>query len=473
MWFRKGKIVKAGESNINLNHFYKSVFVLVIPLALQNLINVGVTAADVIMLGRVGESVLAGAAIANQIQFIMILLLFGLGSGITVLAAQYWGKGDKGTIEKILAMGMRISFVITLFFNVLAVLIPTYLLQIFTREAEVIANGRIYLQIVAFSYVFMGITMTYLLVMRSIQRVIVATVVYSCSLVVNVILNFILIFGISFGFGALHIDTPALGIQGAAIGTVFARILEVLLIFIYARFFNKDVKFRWKNLFQTDKVLLKDFIRYAMPVVGNEAIWGVAISANTAILGHLGSEAIAANSVAQVVRQLATVVSFGLASTTAIYLGKTIGEKKFEEAKVYAKKFTQLSLIMGVVGGILILIASSFVVEFMVLSQRAAGYLQFMLIVMAYYVVAQAYNATFIVGISRAGGDTKFGLYADTFSMWTGSLLLAFLAGYVFRFSVPVVYVLLMADELIKVPLSALRYKSFKWLKNVTREFGT
>ncbi len=453
---------KTDNLGINWGNFYKSVFALVIPMALQNLINVGVTAADVIMLGRVGEKVLSGASLAGQIQYIMTLFLFGLASGATVLTAQYWGKGDKKAIEKILALGIKAAVGVTAVFTIAALGVPELLMKIFTGDPEVISEGVRYLRIVAFSYLLIGITQTYLFVMRSIERVVVATIVYFMSLICNVTLNLILIFGF-LGF-------PALGITGAAIATLISRILELILVLCYARFKNKDIKFRFAYFWKSDKVLLKDFIKYALPVVLNEAMWGLGTSANTAILGHMGSAAVAANSVAQVARQLATVVAFGMANATAIYLGKTIGEHKLEVAKAYAGKFIKLSLILGAAGGLLILAASPIATAVLSLSVEAKGYLQIMFLVMSYFVVAQAFNTTMIVGIFRSGGDTKFGLIMDVATMWGCSILLGFLAAFVFKFSVPVVYIILMGDELVKFPITAIRYRSYKWLKNVTRD---
>ena len=423
------------DLNIKWKDFYKNVFALVVPMALQNLINVGVTAADVVMLGKVSEKVLSGASLAGQIQYIMVLFLFGLTSGATVLTAQYWGKGDKTAIEKILALGIR---------------------------SAVIAEGVKYLRIVACSYIIMGITNVYLYVMRSIERVIVATVVYLVSFLCNVVFNAIFIFGL-FGF-------PALGIRGAAIATLIARIMELVLVCGYAKIYNKDVKFRVHYFLHQDKLLVRDFLVYSLPVVLNEVMWGLGTSANTAILGHMGSSAVAANSVAQVARQLATVVSFGLSSATAIYLGKTIGERKFDHARAYAKRFIILSVVMGVIGGGLILIASPVVISFLSLSATARYYLKMMFYVMSYFVIAQAFNTTMVVGIFRSGGDTKFGLIMDVSTMWGCSILLGALAAFVLHWSVPAVYVLLMSDELIKVPITLIRYRSFKWLKDVTRD---
>ena len=447
---------------IEWGSFYRTVIALVVPMALQNLINVGVTAADVIMLGAVGEDALSGASLAGQVQYIMTLFLFGLTSGATVLTAQYWGKGDKDAIEKILGIAVKTGVFVAALFTAAALVVPGLLLRIFTGDPVVIAEGIKYLRIVAFTYIMIGITQAYLYIMRSVERVIVATVVYLLSLICNIIMNSIFIFGL--------LGLPAMGISGAALGTLCARILEVVLVAGYARFFNKDIKLRLRYVLHTDKVLFGDFMKYALPVVINEVMWGLGTAANTAILGHMGSPVVAANSVAQVARQLATVVSFGLSSAAAIYLGKTIGEKRMEHARAYAKRFIGLSLIMGVLGGAVILIASPVASAFLSLSAEAKDYLRIMFFVMSYFVVGQAFNTTMVVGIFRSGGDTRFGLILDVSTMWCCSILLGFLAAFVFKLSVPVVYMILMSDEIIKIPITFWRYRSCKWLRDVTRD---
>ena len=462
MTFMKRILFGDDGLGIDWGKFYRSVFALVSPMALQNLINVGVTAADVIMLGRVGEKALSGASLAGQVQYIMVLFLFGLTSGATVLTAQYWGKGDKKTIEKILGLGMKAAIIVTAIFTVAALMIPDLLMRIFTNDPAVISEGIKYLRIVAFSYVLMGITQVYLFIMRSVERVVVATVVYLVSLICNVILNAIFIFGL--------LGCPAMGIQGAALGTLAARFVELILVFGYARLFNKDIKFRFRYLMRTDRLLVRDFLRYALLVVMNEGMWGLGTAANTAILGHMGSAAVAANSVAQVARQLATVVAFGLSSATAIYLGKTIGEKKFEHAKAYAHRFLLLSVVMGAIGGVIILVAAPVTAALLSLTPAAKSYLKFMFFVMSYFVIAQSFNTTMVVGTFRSGGDTRFGLIMDVATMWGCSILFGFLAAFVFHCGVPVVYIILMSDELIKVPITWIRYRSYKWLKDVTRE---
>ncbi len=450
------------DLNINWKGFYRSVFALVFPMAIQNLINVGVTATDVFMLGRVGEKVLSGSSLAGQIQFIMMLVFFGITAGATVLTAQYWGKRDTATIEKILGMGLSGGIVIAAAFTVLALLMPEQLVGIFTSDREVIFEGAKYLRIVGLSYVFMAVTQVYLNIMRSIERVVVATVVYFVSLLVNIVINAVLIFGL---FGA-----PSLEIAGAAIGTLCARVTETAMVLLYARYKNKIVKIRMRNLLHIDPLLLSDYIRYAMPVVINELMWGLGTSANTAIIGHLGSEAVAANSVAQVARQLAQVVVFGISGAAAIWLGKTLGEGKLEYARTYARKFTVLSLVLGIMGGVLILLLGPLVSSVLTLSAVSRRYLGFMFFVMSYFVVGQAFNTTMVCGIFRSGGDTRFGLVMDVSTMWGCSILLGAAAAFYFHASVPVVYVILMSDEIIKMPICWWRYRKYKWLRDVTRE---
>ncbi len=392
----------------------------------------------------------------------MMLVFFGITAGATVLTAQYWGKRDTATIEKILGMGLSGGIVIAAAFTVLALLIPERLVGIFTSDAEVIFEGAKYLRIVGLSYVFMAVTQVYLNIMRSIERVVVATVVYFVSLLVNIVINAVLIFGL---FGA-----PRLEIAGAAIGTLCARITETVMVLLYARYKNKIVKIRVRNMVRIDRLLLSDYIRYAMPVIINELMWGLGTSANTAIIGHLGSEAVAANSVAQVARQLAQVVVFGISNATAIWLGKTLGERKPEHARAYARKFAVLSLILGILGGAFILLLGPVVSSVLTLSAVSRRYLGFMFFVMSYFVVGQAFNTTMVCGVFRSGGDTKFGLVMDVATMWGCSILLGAVAAFYFHASVPVVYVILMSDEIIKMPICWWRYRKYKWLRDVTRD---
>ena len=441
--------------------FFKLVIVLVIPLALQNLINVGVNSADVIMLGSVSETVLSASSLANQIQFIMTLIFFGLTSGATVLTAQYWGKKDTVSIEKVLLLALNFALITSIIFTFVTFFFPREIMHIFSSETEVIEEGVKFLRIICFSYIFSSITMVYLNIMRSLERVVISTIVYSISLIVNIILNYIFIFG-KFGF-------PSMGIEGSALGTVCARFLELIITLIYAYKFNNVVKLRLKNLFKIDSLLLKDFVKFSIPVILNELMWGLGTSANVAILGQLGSQAAAASSIAQVTRQLATVVTFGVSTATSILIGKAIGANKLETAKDYAKQSILLSIFTGLLGSISIIILRPIAMSTMNLSSEAMSYLSFMMLVMSYFVLCQAFNTTMIIGIFRAGGDTKFGLFVDVSTMWCCSILIGFLGAFVFKWSVPIVYIILLSDEIIKIPLTIYRFKSYIWLNNVTR----
>lgn len=441
--------------------FYKKVLALVIPMALQNLINTGITTADVVMLGKVGEDVLSGCSLAGQIQFILNLIFFGITSGATVLTAQYWGKGDRRTIERVLGIALRVSLIAAVLFTIVTLCFPAQLMHIFAKEPQVIAEGVKYLKIVAYTYLFQAITIVYLNIMRSVERVVISTVVYLVSMIINIVFNAVFIFGL--------LGCPAMGIEGAATATLLARLVELMIVLSYAKWKNKDIRLHISDIWAKNPVLFQDFLKYSSPVIINELIWGAGFSANAAIIGHLNSSAVAANSVAQVTRNLATVIVFGIANATSIMLGKVIGENRTELAEKYAKRFIGLSFIFGVMGGGVILMARPFVISYLSVSERSAQYMGFMLLCMAVYVVAQAMNTTLIVGIFRAGGDTKVGLFIDAGSMWCCSILLGALAAFVFKAPVEVVYLILLSDELVKLPFSIGRYQQRKWLKNVTR----
>ncbi len=441
--------------------FYRTVASLVLPIAIQNLINVGVTSADVIMLGKVGETVLSASSLAGQIYFIMTLIFFGLTSGAAVLTAQYWGKGDTRTIERVMGITLRIGILVSIGFTIAVWLIPVPLMKIFTSEPEVIAEGVKYLKIISFSYTLSGITMVYFNIMRSVERVVIATVTYALSLLINIVLNAIFIFGL--------LGAPRMEIQGAALGTLIARIFEVCVVVVYAWKFNDTVRFHFRDLLEKDPLLQKDFAKYAIPVMFNELAWGSGMAVISAIVGHLGSPAVAAHSVTQVSRQLAMVVSMGVASATAIMCGKVIGENKEELAKVYAARFTRLAIILGIIGAAIILLISFPARQLLNLTPQAKSYLGFMMFVMAYFSFFQSINCTWIVGAFRSGGDTKFGLYLEGIALWGGSIFLGAVGAFVIHIPMPWIYVILCIDEIIKLPCAFYRYRSYKWLKNVTR----
>lgn len=446
----------------NSKSFYKMIFALVIPIALQNLMNTAVQSADVIMLGRVGEKALSAASLGGQVNFVMGLFLFGLTSGAMVLCSQYWGKQNYEAIRAVFGISLRYALLVAAVFVVFTFAFPDFIMLMLSSDEQVRANGVEYLRILCFCFIFMAITMVYLNIMRSMERVIVSTVVYGISLIVNVAGNAVFIFGLG--------PVPAMGVKGAAVATLMARITELLIVVFYNYFKNNIIKFDLGLIFVRNKILKKDFEKVSGPVIINEVIWGLGMAAAAAILGQLGSEAASANAIVQVVRQLSTVISFGIAAAAAIAVGKVIGERKMELAGSYAAMLVKMSVVFGAFGSLVVLVVRPIVLSFMELSERTKGYLSVMMFLMAAYVFFQSFNSLMIVGIFRSGGDTKFGLILEIGCLWGGSVLLGMIAAFLLRLRVPLVFAVILCDEYIKIPFTIIRYKSYKWLNDITRE---
>ena len=444
--------------------FRKTVFAFLLPMAIQNLINVAISSTDVIMLGRYSEVALSASSLASQIQFILILLFFGIGSGATVLTAQYWGKKDTKTIEKILAIGIKIAFGLSLFFFIFAFFFSRNAMSLFTNDETTILEGIKYLKIVSFSYLTTSISIVYLVTMRSVERVGVSTVAYATSFVTNFIINYLLIFG-SFGFAKM-------GVKGAAIGTLVARLVELGIVFYYNSKNHHFVSIKWKYIKSLDPILKKDFIKYSAPTMMNELLWAGGTAAGIAILGRLGNSIVAANSITSVVRQLAMVFAFGLANTAAIMVGKEIGKKDFHTAEIYAKKLLLYSFLSSLLGVALLFVVKPFIIKKFALNAEVEDYLNLTLNILFYYIPLQSISAVLIVGVFRAGGDTKFALIADVFPLWCGSVLISAFAAFYLNLPTKLIYLLIMSDEIIKQPLIIWRYRSKKWINNVTRELN-
>jgi len=444
------------------NTFGRTVLALVLPLAFQNLINVAVNSADVFMLQMISETSLSAASMAGQVYFIMSLIFFGLTSGAAVLTAQYWGKKDVRTVERVLGMTVKFSVCISIIFFVAAFFFTRPVMGILTDVPAVIDEAIPYLRIMAFTYPITAVSLICLNILRSVEKVNISTVVYTVSLFANIGLNLVFIKG--------WLGFPQMGIVGVAIATLIARCIELVIALIYMRK-NKVIRLRMKDIFKTNRLLMKDFINFSIPVVINELLWGVAISVCATVIGHLGQAAIAAQSVATTVRQLAMVVVFGIANSTAIIVGKEVGAGRMENAKAYSKKLMKFGFIAGLCGASLMLILSQIVPSLMSnLSGEAASYLRFMIIALSIYVICGSVSATGIVGVFRAGGDTKVGLLLDVGTLWGICIPAGCLAAFVFNWDVRVVFSLLICDELLKSPIVLLRFKSMKWLHNVTRE---
>ncbi len=441
--------------------FYKQIFKLMLPIMLQNLLNAAVNSVDVVMLNFVGESAIAAVSLAAQYANVLFMVFYGLGTGVTMLCAQYFGKGDMRAVETVQGIALRFSMSIAALFALMALAAPQLMMRIFTNDPALIALGAGYLRILSAGYLCWGVIEVYLSVLRSVGRVAVGTALNTVAVGLNVLLNAVFIFGL---FGA-----PKLGVIGVAVATSASRVVELLLCFWVSRR-SQNVKLKFSLLFVRNKLLFKDFIRLSLPALLNDVVWGVGFSMYSVILGHLSAEAVAANSFAIVVRNFGSVLCFGQANAGGILLGQLIGENRLEEAKTGARRVLKLTILGGALGGLVILGITPFVLQYAELSATAMGYLRAMLLINSYYIMGGAVNTTLIVGVFRAGGDSRFGLICDILDMWVYAVPLGFFAAFVLELPVVWVYFLLCTDEFVKWPWVIKHYRSGKWLKNITRE---
>jgi len=441
--------------------FYSQIFKLVLPIIVQNLLSVAVNSADVVMLNYVGQSSISAVSLASQYASVLFMVYYGLGTGATMLCAQYYGKGDIRAIQIVEGIAMRFSIIISVLMAMVAVVIPEPMMKIFTNDPELISLGASYLKWMSIAYLCWGIIEVYLAVLRSIGKVAISTGLNVLAFVLNIILNAVFIFGL---FGM-----PQLGATGVAIATSLSRVIELIGCIIVSHYM-KDIKLSLKYMFFKNKMLFKDFIHMALPALGNDVAWGLAFSMYSVIIGHMGNDAVAANSFVTVVRNLGTVFCFGIASAGGILVGNVIGEGKLEQARSYASKVLKLTVITGAIGGMIILAVTPFVLQVAALSEQAMHYLKYMLLINSYYVMGAAVNTTVIAGIFRAGGDSRFGFICDFICMWLYAVPLGFFAAFVLKLPVMGVYFLLCTDEFVKWPWVIKHYKSGKWLKNITRD---
>lgn len=446
----------------NPSSFYKDMFRLAFPIVIQNLITTAVSSADVVMLGWVSQTALSAGSLASQIMFILNLVYAGISSGIGMLAAQYWGKRDIRRVEEIMGIGLKLSIPVSFLFFVLACFFPQILMMIFTSEQELIQEGIPYLKIVGISYLFMSVSQVYLCTMRSVERVVFATFTNASALILNICLNVVFIFGL---FGL-----PQMGIVGVALATTIARGVELLLCMgDNCRF--REIRLNLQLLLRHNQVLFQDFLRYSLPAFGNEVCWGLAFSMYSVIMGHLGSDMVAANAVVIVARNLGTVVCFGIANAGAILLGIAIGAGHMERVKADASRFCRITFLGGIVGGGLIFLLRPVFMNMADLTEVSKGYLRGMLFINMYYVLGQAMNTTLICGVFRSGGDSRWGFVCDIIDMWLFSVPLGFVSAFVLSLPPLTVYFLICLDEFVKMPFVYRHYKSYRWLKNITREF--
>lgn len=458
MNFRKNQ---TKEQRARIRESYAGILRLAVPIMVQNLFSAAISSADVVMLNSVGQSALSAVSLAVQYSNIIFMIFYGLGTGVTMLSAQYWGKGDVRTIERIEGIALRFAVGISVLFAVCAAVVPELMMLIFTKDQELIALGASYLRIISVSYVCWGIAEVYLSVLRSIERVKISTALNVTALLLNIFLNAVFVFG---WFGA-----PKLGARGVALATSISRIVELVLCFLVSAS-SKDVRLRLTAMFEKGGVLLQDFVRLSLPALGNDIVWSVAFSMYSVIMGHMGTDVVAANSLVVVVRNFGTVLCFSIGSASGIFVGKELGAGHLEEARDGASRSMHLTVAAGVIGGLIVALATPFVLRYASLSDTAMGYLRIMLLINTYYIMGTAVNTTLIAGIFRAGGDSRFGLICDFIDMWCYAVPLGFITAFALHLPPMWVYFLLCTDEFVKWPWVLKHYRNRSWLKNITRE---
>ena len=424
--------------------FYKRLFSLIIVIALQNLVVFSVNLADNVMLGGYSEAGLSGVALVNQIQFLLQMLVMGTAEGIVVLSARSWGRRDIASIRLVTAIGMLLALIVAAFMFLAVQIFPFQALGFFSNDAPVIAEGVKYLRIVSFTYPFFAMSSILLAMLRSVETVKVGFMVSVSTLIINVCLNYTLIYG--------HFGAPQLGVQGAAIATLTSRIVEFFIIVIFLAMF-----------------LL--YLKVGAPVIGSNAVWGVAQAFQTSILGHMGAASIAANSIASTVFQIVSVICYGSASATSIVIGKTIGEGNSHKVKEYAITLEILYLIIGALSGLSLFLLKDVVISFYGSISPEAYQLaiQFMT-VLSVTIVGTAYQMPCLTGIVRSGGDTKFVLINDSIFMWLIVLPASFLAAFVFHFPPVVVFACLKSDQILKCFVAIPKVNRFKWIRSFSPE---
>ncbi|MBR3347388.1 MAG: MATE family efflux transporter [Solobacterium sp.] len=438
----------------------KELSALVIPIVIQNLISNFINFADTVMLGRVSQTALSAGSLANQIYFILAIVYFGLASSITILSSQYWGRKDYQTIGSIFGIGLLISAAFSIPVAIVSFLIPETVLLFWTNDPLLIQEGASYLRIVSFSYLCMTISQPYLSIMKSCERVRLSTRISVIALVINVTGNAILIFGL---FGL-----PTFGIKGAAIATCIARFTELLICgrdYLKQNILSHDPR----SFFQIPKELRHDFNRHCMPAFLNDLLWGFAFNMNSVIMGHLGSDMVAASSVVSIVREILTVVGFSIASGSAILLGKEIGEGNLELARKDASEILHLTVLVSLIQAGVLYAVSGFIPGLVVLSETAKGYLLYMLKISCLYTIGQVINTLLIASFFRCGGDSKYGMRLDMVSMWGFAVPIGLLSAFVLHLPPLTVYTLLCLDEAVKLPFALYHYKQGNWINDLTR----
>ena len=435
----------------------KEIVRLALPIALQQFMTALVGACDAIMLGKLSQDAMSAVSLATQVTFVFNLFMFAFMAGENMFVAQYYGKGDYTGISQVFSLVTKICGCIAVVFLAGTLFFPEQLMRILTNEETLIVLGSEYLRVIGISYVFSGIAQTFLAVMKNCGAVNMSTLINGVMVILNIALNAVFIFGLS-GF-------PKMGIKGAALATVLATVVQFLWSVGYVLCRIRAVKF---SLRSCEKRLFGRFWQKAVPLLINNLAWGIGFSMYSVIMGHLGTDAVAANGIANISKNLVVCFCLGLGNAGSIIVGNRLGADRLQEAKEAGGTLTRTAIIAGIISGLVLIILSPFITKMVDLTPTARGYLQKMLLISSYYIAGKSVNCMTIGGIFAAGGDSKFGMLCDSITLWCIIVPLGCICAFILKLPVMVVYFVLNLDEIIKLPVVYKHYKKYKWIKNLT-----
>lgn len=435
----------------------KEIVRLAFPIALQQFMTALVGACDAIMLGKLSQDAMSAVSLATQVTFVFNLFMFAFMAGENMFVAQYYGKGDYTGISQVFSLVTKICGCIAVVFLAGTLFFPEQLMRILTNEETLIVLGSEYLRVIGISYVFSGIAQIFLAIMKNCGAVNMSTLINGVMVILNIALNAVFIFGLS-GF-------PKMGIKGAALATVLATVVQFLWSVGYVLCRIRAVKF---SLRSCEKKLFGRFWQKTVPLLINNLAWGIGFSMYSVIMGHLGTDAVAANGIANISKNLVVCFCLGLGNAGSIIVGNRLGADRLQEAKEAGETLTKTAIIAGIVSGLVLIALSPFITKMVDLTPTARGYLQKMLLISSYYIAGKSVNCMTIGGIFAAGGDSKFGMLCDSVTLWCIIVPLGCICAFILKLPVMVVYFVLNLDEIIKLPVVYKHYKKYKWIKNLT-----
>ncbi|MBO4996581.1 MAG: MATE family efflux transporter [Lachnospira sp.] len=435
----------------------KEIIRLTLPMAFQQFMLALVGACDAVMLGRLDQNAMSAVSLATQVTFVFNLFMMAFIIGENMFVAQYYGKRDYTNISRIFSLVLRISCIVAALFWIGTFVLPQNIMKFFTSERELITLGSEYLSIIGISYFLSAIAQVYMAIMKNCHAVNMSTIISSITVMINILLNAVFIFGL---FGI-----PAMGIRGAAWATVIATAVQMIWSIIYTTIKIKHLKICFSDQSHN---LTERFWNKTVPILFNELIWGGGFTMYSVIMGHMGADAVAANGIANISKNLIVCICLGLGSAGSIIIGNRLGANLIEEAKQAGKTLTKVSVLCGVLSGILLLALSPAIIRFAGLTPQAGEYLRGMLIICSYYLVGKSINSMTIGGIFPAGGDSKFGLLCDVVTLWCITVPIGCLCAFILKLPVLIVYFVLNLDEIVKLPVVYRHYKKYQWLKNLT-----